>query len=760
MTNHQTTMAGTAEGGFVMDVALRVVLLLLVVGQVVFLASRYRTRVDLTADGVYTFTESTAKVLAGLDDRLLIEEYFSDESQLPTQFREYRRDMENLLDEYVQLSDGKIVVQKLNPQEDNMVKEKAQRLGMRPVTLSDPGDSSLSFKEIWQGVRLMYGADKQEVIPFLNFYTATAGFEAAVTPKIKALAVKEKTVIGVLAFPTEASPGQPGMPPQFGGGSQPKGFQQLARLPVLAQRYDVQTVNLSEGQLVPDDISVMLLIRPKNLTDRQKYAIDQFLMRGGNLVVFADTAEFEIGQGRTFRSRRVSYDAPDSELKFLDQLAHYGAKVEQKLVGDALPDAQSTEQFRILRRTAFGTMAVPLRYPYWFHAIDVDYASLAERFVVDNGGNGGNGDPLALVERYRNTFKPGLSHTNEMGRVSKRGGPGMFWPCPVGLEPTLPEGVTGEILLRSSPFSFVEDPPPDLNPTGFDRQNPGAVNASIRSFDMRIQQKIMSEPRQQFGLMVQLRGAFGSFFDGKEIPPRVKEEEPATADEAAPDPLDAPIGETPAKTGEAAEPDATESKAAEAETAEAETAEAETAEAETAEEESGQEESAEEETAEPETVAAQEPEGPPAPDAGESKEQEDEEPEPIMRADSAQLIVIGDSDFVRDDLLTGEYQQQGGPVSETGELFLGNLIDWLAEDQDLLALRKKVIEPRPIRFVEDDPAADRAEIAAAVNATTNAVRWVNLVVPVGAMLMIWLLTGLQRRRRKQSFVASVEAQAR
>ena len=39
-----------------------VVLLLAVLGQVVFLASRYRTRVDVTSDQLYTLTDSTRTV--------------------------------------------------------------------------------------------------------------------------------------------------------------------------------------------------------------------------------------------------------------------------------------------------------------------------------------------------------------------------------------------------------------------------------------------------------------------------------------------------------------------------------------------------------------------------------------------------------------------------------------------------------------------------------------------------------------------------
>ncbi len=768
LSMHRTERAA-AQAGFVGDVTLRVILLLLVVGQVVFLASRYRTRVDMTSDRLYTLTDSTRRVLDGLEDRLLIEAYFSKESRLPTIYREARRQLENFLDEYVQLSDGKVVIQRLDPQDDTAIREKAERLGMQRAQVTDAGDSAFSVKEIWQGLRLMYGADKQEVIPFFDFKLATAQYEAELTPKIKSITVLDKPVIGLLAFATEAGGGGP-----MGGASQPKGFNQLREIEGIKGRYEVQNVDLSQGQLIEDNVTTLLLVRPKNLTDRQKYAIDQFVMRGGTLVVFADTNEYEIGQMRMMRGRKINYDATGSELQFLDQLAHYGVRVQDKVVGDALLPAQQSqggyEQMSIMVQSIFQQRVPrPIPYPYWFHAVhpkQLDYAARAEEFVLNPGSDG---DVRDLVERFRTEFQPGIAAEDEISNAMGRG-PGMFWPCPVDLVDPLPDGVEGTVLLRSSPVSFIEDPPMDLNPFGYSMGNVRDQMDAATTFAQKINQKVLSEPRQQFGLMVEVAGNFTSFFDGKDIPPRRTEDQAATpAPPGLPNPLNSPIQGLPGGLpggnggdgGAAQDPVTPQSPGTGAQNPEPtsqEPAASEEGAGEQATEEGAQDpEPAEGEAQDPETEEGAEVVGPPAPPAP-AEAEEEADPDPVLASTQpGRIVVIGDSDFVRDDFLGGEYSQQGGPVSLYGAAFVGNLIDNLAEDKDLLALRNKKGADRTLRFAEASIDGDAFQVREEAEATAERWKWLNVVGPFLAIMALWALMAVRRRAAKQSFLASVQS---
>lgn len=55
---------------------------------------------------------------------------------------------------------------------------------------------------------------------------------------------------------------------------------------LLRESYELRRVELTDGQ-VPADIDVLLLLAPHSMSDVQRYAIDQYLMRGGSLIVAA-----------------------------------------------------------------------------------------------------------------------------------------------------------------------------------------------------------------------------------------------------------------------------------------------------------------------------------------------------------------------------------------------------------------------------------------------------------------------------------------
>jgi ABC-type uncharacterized transport system involved in gliding motility auxiliary subunit len=166
-------------------------------------------------------------------------------------------------------------------------------------------------------------------------------------------------------------------------------------------------------------------------------------------------------------------------------------------------------------------------------------------------------------------------------------------------------------------------------------------------------------------------------------------------------------------------------------------------------------------TTQPATQATTQPDvGPPAPPAtADAAKPEEKDPEPVFKGQPATLLVIGDSDFVRDDLITGEYQQQGGPTSRMGGVFFAQMLDWLAEDQDLLALRSKQVKPRVINFVERNPFAEEESpeaYAERVKATRETVRVVNVIVPPAILLVAGILVLIRRRTQKQTFLASVQ----
>lgn len=672
-------------------------LLLAVLVMVVFLVLRHGPRVDLTSEGLYSLTGATRQLLERLDDRLRIEVYLSRDEELGANVREARRTFRFVLDEFAQRGRGKVTVRYFDPQADEDVRQRAERLGIKPQVVRDLQGTTLSQKEIWQGVRLLYGGTKQKVLPYLGFDPRTAAYEEVLTRAIQAVSLRERTRVGVVAWLSPPPPSDQLVQREAREG--PQGYARLFETEEIADRYEVVPLDLSEGQSVPADLDTVVLIRPRALTDRQKFVLDQFLMRGGKLAVFADTADIALGRRRSMEVQEASWDAKDSTVKFLDQLDHYGIDVSDDVVFDLLSEGLP---FVVTTAAPPGTpvptLQLRLEYPYWFQPSRGNWADQAESFARREDGRV---DPQ-LAESYREVLKPGLSESVKDVFLP----PVMFWPCSVELAEGLGPDVGGEVLMRTSPRAARHDPAyhRDLRPV------------RLGDFDEReylqFQQRTVSflrgerETARQYGLMAEVHGQLRSYFANRPVPRKPGDEPAATGAGTPRDPLAEPVGADPLEA---------------------------------------------------------EPLGPTPGEAGAATPATP--PEPVLvRADakSARLVVIGDCDMLRDDLVSGEYQQLGGPVSMLGRLFFLNLLDWLAGNAELMSLRARAFVDRTQRYVDATEIADKPprQQEEARRGAMFVVRLWNVLLPPVLLLCAWAAIAAVRSARKRLFLRSLEDASR
>ncbi len=95
----------------------------------------------------------------------------------------------------------------------------------------------------------------------------------------------------------------------------------------LAQEYEVRDVDLSSGQ-APQGVDVLVLVAPQNLSDRERYAVDQFLMRGGSVVVAAGNYNLTFDQF----TGQLGVEPVQNGVQSL--LSSYGITVTQGIVMD------------------------------------------------------------------------------------------------------------------------------------------------------------------------------------------------------------------------------------------------------------------------------------------------------------------------------------------------------------------------------------------------------------------------------------------
>ena len=300
-----------------------------------FFFYRHFSRIDLTHDKRYTLTPSSRQSLAGLDDIVNIKLYVS--QKLPSYLVNLKRDINDLLDEYRAYAAGNIAVTSIDPTEDPALQQELRFMGIPQVQLNIIEKDQAQLTNAYLGMAIFY-ADKKEVIPFIS---DTRNLEYDLTSAIVKVTAKETKKVGLYVGGKPQSPDE-------------QEYQAASQL--LSKQYEVSPIKLDDEQAL-DTISTLILAGPRDLTDRQKYAIDQFIMRGGKAVFLVDTVEMREGLQATGFKPAVN-----------DLLQQYGITVEENLVLDA---SNAYAAFR----SGFMTFRIP--YPFWVKVV-------SEGFATDN----------------------------------------------------------------------------------------------------------------------------------------------------------------------------------------------------------------------------------------------------------------------------------------------------------------------------------------------------------------------------------------
>jgi ABC-type uncharacterized transport system involved in gliding motility auxiliary subunit len=235
-----------------------------------------RARVDLTQQHLYTLSDGTKSVLRGLQDPVTLRLFYSRRlgAAVPA-YGSYAERVRAMLEEYVAVSGGKIHLEVLDPEPFSETEDRALAFGMQGVPVDQSGE------QIYFGLAGSNLLDDERSIPF--FQPDRERFlEFDLTRLVYELSSPRRPVVGVMS--TLPMNGDPRMMMMMRGGPAPQPF---AVMQTLRQFYTVQDVPL-DTQRIPDDVQVLMVVHPQNLSDATQYAIDQFVMRGGKLMVFVD----------------------------------------------------------------------------------------------------------------------------------------------------------------------------------------------------------------------------------------------------------------------------------------------------------------------------------------------------------------------------------------------------------------------------------------------------------------------------------------
>ena len=229
-------------------------------------------RVDLTQNKLYTLSRGTQQVLAELKEPVNLYFYFSRQAaakQAPL-VMPYANRVREFLEELAARSGGKIHLRVVDPQPFSEEEDRAAEYGLQ--SLQAGGGDALYF-----GLAGTNSTDGRAAIS--NFQADREEFlEYDVAKLINELGTPKKPVIGLMS--------SLGLQGQFN----PMTGQMGEPWPILTQLQELFSIRTLTADVdhIDKDVDVLMLVHPKSLTPKTLYAIDQFVMRGGRILLFVD----------------------------------------------------------------------------------------------------------------------------------------------------------------------------------------------------------------------------------------------------------------------------------------------------------------------------------------------------------------------------------------------------------------------------------------------------------------------------------------
>jgi len=444
-------------------VVIRTVLLLLVLVFGFLAVDNWVARWDLTEDKRFSISLASHKIAASLPDPLTIRAYFS--GRIPEWIVPMQRQVFDILAEYEAHSNGKIKVERYDPLESAAARSEAESYGVRESQIAVREATGVSAQQVYGSIVLIYGDRPPQVINiaerYPEGYDGLSVLESELSGKIHELS-HEKPKVGFTGYLEREGRGNP-----MTGMQQPRPeFNELRTK--LGASFDLQDVDLDREDLDPAKVPLLLLVRPKDMSDVAVFRLDQYLMKGGRVLCFITEGLIDQGYDRrfTFEPFKTGLDA---------WLEHNGLRVPDEFV----LQYESANEIRVpkVMDTPLGRMNVEVPEANWFWPIFGAQGSIDQ----DNPA------------------------------VQKLKAIDLFWTHPVDVLENRLEGRHATVLVRSHPDESWRWK--DLRRVDMRSVNPDSDGPS--------RSDLVSSP-----VVVALDGTFTSFFADRPLPPSLASKKP------------------------------------------------------------------------------------------------------------------------------------------------------------------------------------------------------------------------------------------
>jgi gliding-associated putative ABC transporter substrate-binding component GldG len=293
-------------------------------------ASQLFWRVDMTQDKIYTLSEPSRDLVANLEEPVSVKVFLSPD--MPPPFHTLQQRVSDLLTEYEAASGGNLTFEVQIVEDDEKENGTAKEHGCEKVAIGQETRNEVNIRAVYKCVAFVQGADQQVLRDLrVTGNMRSDNLEYHFTKALLNLGVERSRKIAFLTG--------------FGGPADMPGFIDTLKGPFRALYGDlIEPVGVSfeEGSLeVPADVSTLILLDLSSpVSPRAKFAIDQFLQRGGAVGWYQSATATDhsmldaIANNEQFKGRPLPDMRQPSQHELAEFFAAYGVILQKDILVD------------------------------------------------------------------------------------------------------------------------------------------------------------------------------------------------------------------------------------------------------------------------------------------------------------------------------------------------------------------------------------------------------------------------------------------
>ncbi len=292
------------------------------------IGDRYFHRVDLTKEGRYSLSEVTTDLLDTLDYPMFVTAYM--EGNFPNQIRDFQEALRTTLLEMKQYGGSNFQFSFEDPSNNIELIQEFQGMNFSGIRVGERVSATAEKQQVMWPLVIIRHRDREVYIDLLkgnleivpqggavpNFLKAESDLEYKLTSAMLSLLESERKVVGLLRGHGEYT------------------NQQINELgAALQNRFDLVDYDMRgsyAGSSISNDIDLLLVLQPQTaFTEREKYELDQYLMRGGSIFWVFDPQRVDMDM---YNKRSTVTEL--LRLNLDDFFMHHGIKVNYDLIQD------------------------------------------------------------------------------------------------------------------------------------------------------------------------------------------------------------------------------------------------------------------------------------------------------------------------------------------------------------------------------------------------------------------------------------------